>query len=203
MGDLGDPPPHPRPGRALKPAGLGGRPGPPLLGEAELGCAHLAALCPRVGGETDFGHSPRPRISPRRRLVRFALWWVPGPAPSRRGRVGGGEGGPGRPGIPEFVTRVVSGFHGSFEILPQEDVCLGGLRGSEPRAATRVCVCGCVCVYIDVCARARTRPGRREKEPASALSQLQRCDRVVRRRAWHPGLALTPASARRTPRRPS
>ena len=40
-----------------------------------------------------------------------------------------GEGGPGRLGIPEFVTRVVSGFHGSFAILPQEDVCQGGLRG--------------------------------------------------------------------------
>lgn len=69
-------------------------------------------------------------------------------------------GGPGRPGIPEFVTRVVSGFHGSFEILPQEDVCQGGLSVSEPRAATPVCECaGCV----PVCACAR--PGKGRMEP--------------------------------------
>ena len=84
----------------------------------------------------------------------------------------------------EFVTHVVSGFHGSFEILPQEDVCQGGLSVSEPRAATaRVSVRG-VCV----CARARARATQERKEGAGPTLRPRRCcERGELHRAWLPG----------------
>lgn len=76
--------------------------------------------------------------------------------------------GLGRPGMPEFVTRVVPGVHGSFAILPQEDVCQGGLSASETRAATRVCVCGLVCARV-WCAPRQRKEGAASTSSAAGL----------------------------------
>ena len=150
-GDLQDPPPHTRPGRAQKPARLGGLPGPPLLGEIELDCAHWAA-CSLVEGRRDSRHSPRPRISPRGWRVRFALWWVPGPAPSRGGRVGGGRRGPG-PARDSRVCNPCSFWLSRLVCNPPTGRCLPR-RPARPPGCVNVrvcvrCVCGvCVCVCV-------------------------------------------------------
>lgn len=99
---------------------------------------------PPVEGRRGSRHSPCPRISPRGRRVRFALGWVPGPAPSRGGRVGGGRRGPG-PARDSRVCNPCSFWLSRLVCNPPTGRCLPR-RPARPPGCTSVRVCvRCVC----------------------------------------------------------